>query len=194
MHDKAIGIDIDGNGRTPNDADDADAGPNLRMNHPQLRRVAYAAGQYAITYQSECRLAFMVADSKRRACSLRSPPSPAALRASAPFSAGERRQRLPACRRTQRECLPEPPVDLRDRLDEAVDLVARVVDRERGAQGCGHAVELQQRMRAVVARAHRDALVVEQGSEVVRERAVDQELKHADALLRLADQDRKSVV
>jgi hypothetical protein len=57
MHDNAIGIDIDGNGRTPNDADDADAGPNLRMNHPQLRHVAYAAGQYAITYQADVAVA-----------------------------------------------------------------------------------------------------------------------------------------
>lgn len=57
MHDNAIGIDIDGNGRTPNDTDDADAGPNLRMNHPHLHRVTYEAGQYAITYRADVAVA-----------------------------------------------------------------------------------------------------------------------------------------
>ena len=57
MHDNAIGIDIDGNGRTPNDPDDADTGPNLRMNHPRFRRIAYESGQYAVHYQADVAVA-----------------------------------------------------------------------------------------------------------------------------------------
>lgn len=51
MHDNAIGIDIEGNGPTPNDPGDADGGPNLRMNHPQIRGVAYANGAYTVAYR-----------------------------------------------------------------------------------------------------------------------------------------------
>ncbi|HEX7770565.1 MAG TPA: CSLREA domain-containing protein [Dokdonella sp.] len=57
MHDNAIGIDIDGNGPTPNDPGDADAGPNLRMNHPELRQVAYSGGEYAITWRVDTEVA-----------------------------------------------------------------------------------------------------------------------------------------
>ena len=54
----------------------------------------------------------------------------------------------------------------------------RVVERQRGAAGRGHPVVLQQRVRAVLARAHRHALQVEQGGQVVRMRAFDQEGDH----------------
>src|SRR5690606_3754958 len=52
--------------------------------------------------------------------------------------------------------------------DEAVDLVVGVVEGQRGAQGRGHAVVLQQRVRAVLARAHGHAFQVQQGGQVVR--------------------------
>ena len=50
----AIGIDLslgESDGRTPNDVDGADTGPNNLQNHPELRSVIYSAGQYIITYR-----------------------------------------------------------------------------------------------------------------------------------------------
>src|SRR5690606_10738075 len=82
----------------------------------------------------------------------------------------------------------QQPADLLQRGHEGVDLLVRVVERHRRATGRGHAVELQQRVRAVLARAHRHALQVEQGGQVVRVRAVDQERDHR-RLLRGAAED-----
>src|SRR3546814_9750434 len=57
-------------------------------------------------------------------------------------------------------------------------LLVRVVERQRRAAGGADAEPLQQRMRAVLAGADRHALDVEQGGQVVRVRALDQERDH----------------
>ncbi|MFO1506708.1 MAG: CSLREA domain-containing protein [Lysobacterales bacterium] len=51
LHDNGLGIDLDENGRTPNDPDDADSGANLLMNHPDLGGYTWSAGQYTVRYR-----------------------------------------------------------------------------------------------------------------------------------------------
>ncbi|HNV08453.1 MAG TPA: CSLREA domain-containing protein [Dokdonella sp.] len=57
MHDNGLGIDLDENGRTPNDPADADSGSNLRMNHPEFDRYDWSNGQYALRYRVDTALA-----------------------------------------------------------------------------------------------------------------------------------------
>ena len=72
------------------------------------------------------------------------------------------------------------------------DLVMGVVERQRRAAGRRHAEELHQRMRAMVAGADRDAFQVEQGGQVVRMRAFDQEADHR-RLVRRGAEDAQAV-
>ena len=57
MHDNGLGIDLNENGRTPNDADDADSGSNLLMNHPEISAYNWSNGQYTVRYRVDTALA-----------------------------------------------------------------------------------------------------------------------------------------
>ncbi len=70
---------------------------------------------------------------------------------------------------------------------ELLDLLVRVVERQRGPASRRHAVELQQRMRAMLARADRHAFQVQQRRQVVRVRALDQERDHGGLVRRSAE-------
>ncbi|TXH22302.1 MAG: hypothetical protein E6Q99_09100 [Elusimicrobia bacterium] len=52
-----MGIDLNENGRTPNDADDADSGSNLLMNHPEISAYNWSNGQYTVRYRVDTALA-----------------------------------------------------------------------------------------------------------------------------------------
>ena len=64
--------------------------------------------------------------------------------------------------------------------------VVRRVDAEAGARGAVEAEAVHQRLGAMMAGAHRDALAVEQRRDVVRVRPVEREADHAAAVLRAA--------
>src|SRR3546814_10974524 len=72
----------------------------------------------------------------------------------------------------------QQPAHLAQRGHENLDLLVRVVERQRRAAGGADAEPLQQRMRALLAGADRHALDVEQGGPAVRVRALDQERTH----------------
>ena len=67
-----------------------------------------------------------------------------------------------------------------------VDLVMRRVDREAGARGAVQTEPVHQRLGAVMAGAHRDALAIQQRRHVVRMRPIQRERHHAAAILRPA--------
>jgi hypothetical protein len=81
----------------------------------------------------------------------------------------------------------EHPPRALDRGGEPVDLVERVVERERGARSRRHPKELHHRHRAVMAGADRDAVLVEDRAEIVRVHPVDDEGHEARLLGRGAD-------
>src|SRR6266511_2958786 len=87
----------------------------------------------------------------------------------------------------------EPPVtssglDAPQRSDERVDVLAGVVERERWADNGLDAEAAQDRLGAVVARAHGDALLVERGADVLGAEAVEDERHDARLLARGADE------
>ena len=65
-------------------------------------------------------------------------------------------------------------------LDQAVDLLGRRVDAEAGAGGGGDAEAVHQRLGAVVAGAHRDAVAVEDLGDVVGVDALELERDRAE--------------
>ena len=71
-------------------------------------------------------------------------------------------------------------------VDQAVDLLARGVHGERGAAARGDAEPAHQRLRAVVAGAHADALAAEDLGDVVRVHAVEGERAHGAAVREVA--------
>ena len=76
-------------------------------------------------------------------------------------------------------------------VGQRVDLLMRGVDAETGARGAVHAQPAHQRLGAMMAGAHRDALPVEQCRHVVRVRAFHGEGEHAAAILRRAEDAQK---
>ena len=69
---------------------------------------------------------------------------------------------------------------------QPVDVALVVVDAERSAHGPGEAELVHQRLRAMVADAHRDAVLVEHGADIVRVHAVDIEREDAEPPLAAA--------
>ncbi len=76
----------------------------------------------------------------------------------------------------------------RSRVSPSASISAmRRVDAEAGARGAVQPQPAHQRLGAMVAGAHRDALPVQQGRDVVRVRALHREADHPAAILRRAD-------
>src|SRR5437763_593686 len=77
--------------------------------------------------------------------------------------------------------------DFLHRRDEAVNFRLRVVEGEGGAGGGGHAEVLHDGLRAVMACAYGDALLVEYRADIVRVHLVNHKREHARLLARVAD-------
>src|SRR6185295_1670100 len=72
--------------------------------------------------------------------------------------------------------------------DEGVDVVGRVVKSQRGARRRGHAETLDERLGAMMPGPYRDAMLVENGADVVRVHPVHDERKDSRSLARAPDE------
>src|SRR5208283_6226325 len=82
----------------------------------------------------------------------------------------------------------------RNRGGEPIDLLERVVERERGASGGGNFEELHHRHGAMVAGPNGDAVLVENGAEIVGMHALDHERDQARLLAGRADDPSPSIL
>ena len=74
------------------------------------------------------------------------------------------------------------------RRDESIDLFASVVQRQRCAERALHSESAQDRLRAVMAAAHSDALAVKVVANFLCAKAIHHERQHACFFLRRADE------
>src|SRR5438067_1898068 len=89
---------------------------------------------------------------------------------------------------TDHFALPKQPNHLPNPLRQNIDLLARVVQREGGADGGGNAESIHYRLGAVLAGSDGDTFLIENRSGVVRVDAIDYERKHARLPPRRADE------
>ena len=83
---------------------------------------------------------------------------------------------------------PKTSRTLTERRDQAVELVARVVEGQRGPRRGRNAEAIHHRLRAVMTDAHGDAFAIEDRADVVRVHTVEDEGQHRRLVLRRADQ------
>ena len=80
--------------------------------------------------------------------------------------------------RGQKAAASEKALNLLERLEQAIHLFQGIINRERRPRGAGDAEPVHQRHAAMMAGAHRHTLLVEQGANIGRVGAVQQEGKY----------------
>lgn len=74
------------------------------------------------------------------------------------------------------------------RCDQRINIGTGVIERERWAHAAFYAKPPQNRLRTIVARAHRNTLAIERRTNIFRPVAIDYKRNHARLFLRRADQ------